>query len=220
MRAITYVLKKNFEVKKVFCPPNDSLITFFKSNNIRYSEIKSKNKYLFDEFKKLEPGVVFSINNEYILHDNLLNLNHRFYNIHNGLIQKYRGIAELCILAAIINHEKEYGVTLHEILPGESIDSGPVVDQIKFNITDNTFESLIVRSHGVLEKIFENNLESILQNSYTSKYLETSDFVHSYKYIDTVLSNLSNDDIRQYCDLGRTAMFFPKLKAKLEEYDF
>lgn len=218
MRAIKFALKKNFEVKKVFCSPNDSIIKFLKRNNIPYSEIKPYKEYLYDEFKKLESSVVFSINNKFILHDNLLNLNHRFFNIHNGLIQKYRGVAELCILAAVINNEKEYGVTLHEILPGESIDSGPVVDQIKFNISDINFESLIITSYEVLEKIFEKNLESILRNSYTSQYVETSNLVYTYRYIDTILSNLNNDEIRKYSNLGKASIFFPKLKEKFEEY--
>ena len=217
IRAITCTLDKNYKVERVFCPPNDASISFLQKHEREYSEIVSDKSYLYDQFKNLKKSVVFSINNQFILHDNLLELDHCFYNIHNGLVQKYRGIGELCVLGAIINKETEYGVTLHEILPGESVDSGPVIDQISINFDNISFESLIMQSYKILEEIFEKNLRDIVDMTYSSKYIETSNFIYTYSSINQILSNLNDVEINKYCELGKAAIFFPRLKDKIIE---
>jgi len=54
-----------------------------------------------------------------------------FYNVHNSLLPKYRGLH--AFTWAIINGEKEVGYTLHKVTEG--IDNGPIASQLKISIS-------------------------------------------------------------------------------------
>ena len=58
----------------------------------------------------------------------------RLYNFHFSLLPKFRGCHTNFF--QILNGEKYSGVTLHEIDDG--IDTGPIIDSIKFTIKRNT----------------------------------------------------------------------------------
>ena len=107
--------------------------------------------------------VVLSLNNPFIIPDKILNKKAYFYNIHNGDTDRYRGLAELCILSALINKESEYGVTLQRILPNRPVDGGDTIAKMNFDIYQgDDFETLMVRSLVYCEKLFNRTIEQIL----------------------------------------------------------
>jgi methionyl-tRNA formyltransferase len=58
-----------------------------------------------------------------------------FVNCHGGLLPKYRGNA--CANWAILNDEKEMGITVH-FMKGGDLDSGPVILQTEINFSNQT----------------------------------------------------------------------------------
>ena len=112
-------------------------------------------------------GIVFSINNGCIIGDRLLGTGAKFFNVHNGLIQEYRGRAEVCIFAALCRGAERYGVTLHQVLAGQKVDSGPVVAQMRFLIApDDSYANVLEKSLGLCRQIFEANVREIAAGSY------------------------------------------------------
>ena len=85
------------------------------------------------------------------------------FNIHFSLLPKYRGCHTNYL--QLRNGEKTSGVTLHKIDSG--IDSGPIVDSIKFIIKQNT---TAYENYNVLikfsKKIFIKNFRLILKGKY------------------------------------------------------
>ena len=70
---------------------------------------------------------LFLIEKDIILHPRFLT-----FNIHGSLLPKYRGRAPH--IWAIINNEKETGITAHVI--DEKCDSGDIISQIKIKIEE------------------------------------------------------------------------------------
>ena len=93
-------------------------------------------------------------------------LSKELFNFHFSLLPKYRGCHTN--FYQIFNGEKYSGVTLHRIDNG--IDTGPIIDQIKFKIkiNDNAYDNyltLMEKSVSLLKKNFRN----ILQKNYKSR---------------------------------------------------
>ncbi len=90
----------------------------------------------------------------------------RCYNFHPGILPNYRGAGAYSW--AIINKEKETGVTLHEIDP--DIDSGPIIEIRKLTISQtDTAEMLFVSSMGLLFDMFKHNFYSLLTKDYPTQ---------------------------------------------------
>lgn len=116
----------------------------------------------------------------------------KMYNIHFSLLPAYKGMYTSAL--PIINGEKYSGVTLHKIDNG--IDTGDIIDQIKFEIDlndtardlylkyiENSF-ILFKKNIKNIKNIFEGNFISISQQAIGSSY-------YSKKAID--YSNLKFD---------------------------
>jgi len=94
------------------------------------------NRQLQELLKEIEPDLVVVAAYGKILPDWLLKLPKRgTVNVHASLLPKYRGASP--IQAALLNGEKETGVTLMEVVP--ELDAGPIIAQRKVKIepTDN-----------------------------------------------------------------------------------
>jgi len=211
-QAVSHALKLGISVDAVCIPIGDSSIPRLKTFNVFLLEENNLNIKLLSILEKLEDGKVFSINNKLILEDSLLTSGPTFFNIHNGLIQNYRGVSEVCIFAAICNGENNYGVTLHQILPSQKIDSGPVVAQLKFSIEgSNEFFSVMKKSLETCQKIFENNIEKIIENRHESVYVELLDNSYSYKDVPRICANAESNNLIKASNFGSYKTFFPKL---------
>ena len=101
---------------------------------------------------------------------------HGFLNYHAGLLPRYRGNA--CQTWAILNGEKEQGMTVHLMEPGR-LDSGPVIIQEKIEIKEmDTVGSLIkvINTRGIdlivqaVEKIYTGDYTPVRQDKSQAMY--------------------------------------------------
>ena len=131
-------------------------------------------------------------------------------------MQKYRGIAEVCVLAAVCKSEIEYGSTLHRLLPGEKVDAGPVLDQRSFKIgADENFEKVFSKSIDNFKNQIEITLPRLVSMiEIDGKYLHGS-ALYAYKDVGTLIENASEDRRELACDLGKYSGLLPKLSSKL-----
>ena len=85
------------------------------------------------------------------------------FNIHFSLLPKYKGMYTSCI--PLINGEISSGVTLHKIDNG--IDTGAIIDQIKFEIDfDDNARSLYFKYLSKSKELFKKNAESLINRFY------------------------------------------------------
>lgn len=164
VNALKHLLLRKFKKNNILVLPNNndkgvdswqpSLKKFAKRNNIKI--IKIKNLY---SLKRL---IFFSL--EY---DKIININnfksHNLFNFHFSLLPKYRGCHSNFL--QIYKGEKFSGVTLHKIDNG--IDTGDIIDQIKFRIkiNDTALDNYkkLMRFSTIL---FRKNLNNIINNKY------------------------------------------------------
>lgn len=211
-KAVIYCLKNNIKVNGVFLVnKNDFNIFFLKKKKIK---LFSNYKSFLKKIKFVESQIIFSINNHIILDNEILMTKNYFFNIHNALVQNCRGIAEICVYKAIITGEKYYGTTLHQLLPHGQVDTGPVVDQLKFKIKKNdTFKTLMTKSLNYCQKIFEKNIKIILNKNYILKKIKTSENIFNYNSLQCLKKNNQNtESFLKAENLGFYKFFFPKIK--------
>ena len=169
-----------------FIPKKNILILTNKSDKGRdnwqpsLKKFAKKYKYKITNLKDLY--VISNLIFISIEYENIINTNNflskELFNFHFSLLPKYRGCHTNFF--QIFNGEKFSGVTLHKIDNG--IDTGPILDQIKFpiNINSNAFINyykLMKTSVRLLKKNFKNLVndnykvrKQILKNgSYYSK---------------------------------------------------
>ena len=137
-----------------------------------------------------------------IEYENLINTNKflskELFNFHFSLLPKYRGCHTNFF--QIFNGEKFTGVTLHKIDNG--IDTGPILDQIKFSININSnalinYYKLMRTSVRLLKKNFKNLLndnykvrKQILKKG--SYYSRKSIDYNKMKYFNLKKINIKN----------------------------
>lgn len=120
--------------------------------------------------------VLISINYLFIIEEELIKLPKRIaFNIHGSLLPKYRGRTPH--VWAIINNEKETGITAHLI--DKDCDTGPILRQEKVEIDFNDTSKSILDKYkllyypiitDVLNKILNNKLDLIEQDNNNATY--------------------------------------------------
>jgi folate-dependent phosphoribosylglycinamide formyltransferase PurN len=218
-RAIKFTNNIGMTIDAVCCPPGDHTIVQLKNATVSVLQSNDLTAVLLPLSEKCADGIAFSINNQHILEDRLLNSGLSFFNIHNGLTQFYRGIAEVCIFAAICEGAPNYGTTLHKVLPSEKVDSGPVVSQIEFGIGNKaTFSDVMSRSLAACQMIFESNVERICSGAYELTRACPSEHAYSYKDVPRLCMTTPPDRLSRARVLGEYSAYFPRLQAILETY--
>lgn len=211
-RAVAHVVRSGHAVEVVCCPAGDVCLPRLRKLDVPIFESNQPNVDLVPILKKLRGKTAFSINNKFILSDILLDSRVAFFNIHNGLVQWYRGVSEVCIFAAICRGERQYGVTLHQLLPGQKVDSGPVVAQRTFDIlSDDVFSSVLTKSLAACQAIFEENVETILDARYVVHAVELAGATYSYRDLARICSEADIAALGRARAIGPYAAFFPKL---------
>ena len=215
-RAVVYALSKGYSIECIVAQKKDISIKKFEgiaksiilSNNPN-QECSAINKYLTD-------GIIFSINNKFILDNNILSLDADIFNIHNGLVQKYRGIGEVCVYSAICRDEQIYGSTLHKILPNQDVDSGPIISQESFKINKNdNFEDVFLKSIQNCDLLFKKNLEVIFNNEYSEIDVIRSQEVFTYSSIEIESKKSSHKNLKRAQNLGKFSGMMPLLKKRI-----
>jgi len=173
---------------------------FVKKKKIKIIKLKNlynlKNLYLFSlEYRNLINIKLFKSNN--------------LFNIHFSLLPKYRGCHTNFL--QVKNGDKTTGVTLHKIDKG--IDTGPIVDSIKFNIKQSAtgYENYL-NLMKFAKKIFIKNFKLIINNQYKLKKQNNNKSTYysrkaiNYSKISKI--NLTKNTLQKY-NLIRSLIFPP-----------
>jgi Formyl transferase len=215
-RAVDYCLTNGLTVDGACCPPGDSAGARLRNRGVAVLETQDPNIDLKSMTEQESGGIVFSINNRHVIHDALLLARRSFFNIHAGMIQQYRGIAEVCMFAALARGDRSYGVTLHRLLPGQKVDSGPVVAQVQFAVDpEDRFSDLLQKSLDACQSIFESNVRNIALNSYHAVHVDATVPALSYKDVASLRDAAEPTSLARASDLGRYAGLFSRLAAAI-----
>ena len=111
-----------------------------------------------------ERTLIFSVHNSYIFPEEICNkANLTILNMHIAYLPKYRGMNPSTW--AIYNQEEYSGVTWH--LVSSKIDNGKIIVQKKIEIYENdTAIKLMMKCFKEGEKLFEENLDSFIENNF------------------------------------------------------
>jgi len=217
-KAIEFTIEQSIPVAGASCMPGDLAIARISKLGVEIYQSNNPNQDLLPVLSSKEISFVFSINNKFILHDELLSLGPNFYNIHSGLIQSYRGIAEICMIVALCRRENIYGVTIHQLLPNQEVDTGPTIGQIQFAILkSHNFSDLIKLSFNSADSIFKSYLPKIISHSETCTVIEPSTEVHTYNNLRETIKLIDPKRLNEVTDLGAFSRIFPKLDSLLGE---
>jgi methionyl-tRNA formyltransferase len=216
-RAVDYALGAGLAVHGVCCPPADVAIGRLRRHALAVLESADPNRDAAAAIRACPDGVVFSINNAHIIADDALRGGARFFNVHAGLIQQYRGIAEVCIFAALCRGERRYGVTLHQILPGQKVDCGPVVAQIEFEIAPlDAFADVLRRALDACFEIFRAHVRAIAANSQSTLPVAPAEQAYGYRDVGRLAAAADRACLGRAARLGPYAGFFPRLKSLID----
>lgn len=130
-----------------------SMLKVAKENDVKVISI--------DEFYSLDNIIFLSLEFYKIIVPSRFS-NSDLFNIHFSNLPCYKGMYTSAL--PILNNESFAGVTLHEIDAG--IDTGDIIDQIKFPIEKNdTVRDLYFKYLSNSKKLLKNNLTNILKGS-------------------------------------------------------
>jgi methionyl-tRNA formyltransferase len=206
--ALLHVKKLGYHIDMVFCHHYE-LEHFFKINHIPFKIISDINKEISNLSGISEDKIIISINNGQLFRKEILQFkNFRFYNIHNGLLPMYRGMPEVCIIYSILNGEKEYGVSLHQI--DEGIDTGKCFALSKFPVSStDDFESIMIKSLQYCDDIFIENIDKIVHDKLDEIELDKSQSrLYSYKDLNNLTSYKNHPDIKRATKMGVFRLWF------------
>ena len=132
---------------------------------LKYAKKKSFKIITLKKVSKIKNLIFISIEYDQIIDVNKFHSTELF-NFHFSLLPKYRGCHTN--FYQIYNGEKYSGVTLHKIDTG--IDTGPILDKIKFPIKKNTdayLNYINLMKNSV--KLFKKNFKNIINKKYLEK---------------------------------------------------
>lgn len=215
--AVDFALRQGHRVDGVICTPQDGSGRRLAKRGVELLLSTSPNEDLLPLLAGRRDALVFSINNTWLLSDTLLACGPRFFNIHNGLVQRYRGLAEVCIVAALCHGESRYGATLHELLPRQKVDTGPVVAQLDAPIdSDDGFAEVMQHSMTTCQQLFERHLADILHHRIDPAPVPMEGQAYSYRNLPALLAACQDPGrLSRAARLGKYAGFFPRLHAAL-----
>jgi len=130
---IVYTLKERYKFPHYYCEP---LIDVCKSNKIEtYTDVILNSAEFLQELQKLKPDIILVATFNQKVPKKIIDLPSRgVINIHPSLLPHYRGATPTNW--AIINGEKESGITFHHI--NEEFDMGDILFQQRIQIGELT----------------------------------------------------------------------------------
>ena len=218
--AVGHALALGLPVALVCCPADDPALPRLARIGVTVLASDDPNANLPAQLAAPGGEVVFSINNRFLLSDALLASGPRFYNIHNGLVQRYRGRAEVCVIAAICRGEAEYGATLHRLLPGQKVDTGPLVAQQAFAVAaEDDFATVFGRGLDACKRLFEQHVGAIIAGGDVATPVEHAGKAFGYKDVARLCAEAPPERRRRASRLGPYQAFFPALAAQLADVE-
>jgi methionyl-tRNA formyltransferase len=147
---VCIILNKNDKYKNTW---QKSLGFYGKINNIETTTL--------DEIQKVDNLIFLSLEYDRIIKPEIFKTD-KLFNIHFSLLPEYKGM--YTSLLPILHGKRYSGVTLHKIDKG--IDTGDIIDQIKFDISNLTCKELYYRYLEEGTKLICKNFYKILENRY------------------------------------------------------
>ncbi|WP_299900410.1 methionyl-tRNA formyltransferase [uncultured Aquimarina sp.] len=121
------------------------IIEFCEINKIPYYAGNPRNGKGFDFIKNINIDVIISVNYLFLIEEDIiLHPKKLIFNVHGSLLPKYRGRTPH--VWAIINNEKEAGITAHKIDVG--CDTGAIIDQTIVPIEENDTGATILSKYA------------------------------------------------------------------------
>ena len=157
--ALEILLSKNIDL--VLVSPNNSessddgwqrsLLKFSKEKGLPVKQFSKINEPSSIEYlKSLELDYLFSIQYDQIIRQPVIDTaKSGAINLHFSPLPRYRGVSPIAL--ALLNGEKEFGVTMHYMDPG--VDTGDLISQVMFNIES------IANARELYDLVVEKGLE-------------------------------------------------------------
>lgn len=147
-----------------------SIIQYCSENNIPFYARNPRNESAKKIISSLNCNVILSVNYLFIVEKDLLAIACDYaINFHGSLLPKYRGRTPH--VWAIINGEKETGVTAH--LMAADVDAGPIVRQTGIPIEENdTGFSILNKFNKIYPSLIDDVLNDIEQGTIQLKEQE------------------------------------------------
>ncbi len=160
----------------------DSLASYCEKENVSFVETPAVNSSnIIERLSNIGPDLIFNINSYKIIKERMLSIpKEGIINFHNGPLPRYGGV-NVCSWA-IINGEKEHGVTWHYIDRG--VDTGDIIAQRFFKLDpDETAVRLIIKCiregialfKEIFPKLLEGGIGSKKQDLSKSTYFSLKD---------------------------------------------
>jgi methionyl-tRNA formyltransferase len=164
--AVDYILDLGIDVDNIYACTNktDSGENNWQPSLLNYCTRKGIKVVPLEDLYLIENLFFFSLEFDLIISTKYF-LTDKLFNIHFSELPKYKGM--YTSVFPILNNEEKSGVTLHEIDFG--IDTGNIIDQISFPITDLTSIELYYKYQTEGIKLFKNNFKSIIEGNYKVK---------------------------------------------------
>ena len=181
---VLHALLKKTQLVGIVAHPEDpedgvqyqSVYEFAIKNNLPAIRSTGKSPRLFEFITSQKPDLLWSTDFRYILPESLVSLaSLGAVNIHPSLLPKYRGRAS--INWAVINGEKEFGLTVHFIDNG--VDTGDIIQQITIPIDQLDYiEDLLKKSYplyfhitcSVIDLFYNNTIKRTVQTEVLPEY--------------------------------------------------
>jgi methionyl-tRNA formyltransferase len=163
INAINILLRLEIKRENIFAcfNRNDTGINTWQPSFKDYCRRQRIKSVILDELYLIENLYFFSLE-----FDQLIDINkfktRKLYNIHFSLLPRYKGM--YTSIWPVLNSEKQTGVTLHEIDNG--IDTGDIIDQIKFNIGKSNSIDIYKKYIEKGTTIFDNNIVKLLNGNF------------------------------------------------------
>lgn len=147
---------------------------------VDYTGNPDSKEYL-DKLKEVDPDVLIN-QSQFIIKKELLDIPKMgVLNRHNALLPKNRG--RLTPFWVLYKKENETGVSIH--LVDEGIDSGPIVVQKKFTISEkDTFKTVVEKNYELASGAILEALD-LLENGYAD-FIENKDEEATYNPVPTL----------------------------------
>lgn len=147
---------------------------------VDYTDNPNSEKYL-DMLREEKPDVIIN-QSQFIIKKPLLNIARiGMLNRHNALLPKNRG--RLTPFWVLYNKEPETGVSIHFV--DEGIDSGPIVVQKRFNISEkDTFHTVVEKNYQLASKAMLEALDILEMDQ--ANYIQNDDRKATYNTIPSL----------------------------------
>lgn len=170
-------LAESYTVKFVMTDTKSThILDFCAENRLPIFSGNPRNGKASSFYKQFNIDVLVSVNYLFLIEQDLISLPKKLaFNVHGSLLPKYRGRTPH--VWAIINNEKETGITAHII--DEGCDTGSILLQKKIRIDNNdTGGSVLMKFKGiyyelideVLTNVYKDSLQSVKQDDSKATY--------------------------------------------------